>query len=514
LRMARFGARVADRDYTSLSTIYNWAVISDDWNKIANPDPDRPPVAWLDQFYSSEASLYTMKDFFRGKANLPTQFWTANDAFVDIGKVRDTLATIPGKENGPDGTAYPGAQWRPIEFSPSAVNGQEERTQAAYGILYFENDERFGRPVDGNIGVRVVKTSVSSVGGGSMPNMTSGYEGRIDPAVRAAFYGQAFQSAPISTSYTDVLPSFNLRVRFDHGLQWRFAVSKAIARPEFRLMQHWVNLGANAAGCAREIEDGQRDPANLCSFDDLSYTGGGGNPQLKPMRADQFDTALEWYFGPGNSAYITLFKKDVKDYFATMVSPEVYDGRTYQMSRTYNLDEGKIRGFELGYSQFFESLPGFGVQANFTFVDSSGGTNVNTSIPEGGPQTEVPLDLPLEGLSRRSYNVMGIYEKGPVSLRLAYNWRSRYLLTSSDVMPAMRQPVWNDDYGQLDGSVFFNLNSNIQIGLQANNLTNSVTKLLMGPRGYRRDGFIDETLYNRAWFENDRRYSLVLRASW
>src|SRR5690606_41682808 len=91
---------------------------------------------------------------------------------------------------------------------------------------------------------------------------------------------------------------------------------------------------------------------------------------------------------------------------------------------------------------------------------------------------------------------------------------SRYLLTSSDVMPAMRQPVWNDDYGQLDGSFFYNINDNIQIGLQANNLTNSITKLLMGPRGSRRDGFIDETLYNRAWFENDRRYTLVMRASW
>src|SRR5690606_11456556 len=87
-------------------------------------------------------------------------------------------------------------------------------------------------------------------------------------------------------------------------------------------------------------------------------------------------------------------------------------------------------------------------------------------------------------------------------------------LTSSDVMPAMRQPVWNDDYGQLDGSFFYNLTANIQLGLQVNNITNSTTKLLMGPRGYRRDGFVDETLYNRAWFENDRRYSAVLRASW
>ncbi|WP_037081985.1 TonB-dependent receptor [Pseudoxanthomonas sp. J35] len=497
-RMARFGVRLADREYTSFYTTYNWRVISDDWNRIQNPDPTRPPVAWIDQFYSDQSQLYTLKDFFRGKANVPTQFWAAADSFVDIAKVRDTLATIPG------------AQWTPVEYTPDAVNSQEERTQAAYGILYFDNSAN-GLPVDGNVGVRVVKTSVESVGGGLMPDMTGAYLDDVLPEVREAFYGQYFENTTRS-SYTDVLPSLNLRVRFDHGLQWRFAASRAIARPEFRLMQNWVTLSANAAGCATARRDGLRE--EMCGFDDLSYSGSGGNPELKPMRANQFDTALEWYFGPANSAYITVFAKDVKDYFATSVGSEILaDGREYVMTRTRNLDEGKIRGFEVGYSQFFDFLPGFGVQANYTFVDSSGGTNADVSIPDGTP-AEVPVELPLEGLSRRSYNVMGIYERGPVSLRLAYNWRSRYLLTSSDVMPAMRQPVWNDDYGQLDGSIFFNINSNIQLGLQANNLTNSTTRLLMGPRGYRRDGFIDETLYKRAWFENDRRYSLVLRASW
>ena len=497
-RMARFGVRLADREYTSFYTTWNWRVISDDWNRIQNPDPTRPPVAWIDQFYSDQSQLYTLKDFFRGKANVPTQFWAAADSFVDIAKVRDTLATIPG------------AQWTPVEYTPDAVNSQEERTQAAYGILYFDNSAN-GLPVDGNVGVRVVKTSVESVGGGLMPDMTGAYLDDVLPEVREAFYGQYFENTTRS-SYTDVLPSLNLRVRFDHGLQWRFAASRAIARPEFRLMQNWVTLSANAAGCATARRDGLRE--EMCGFDDLSYSGSGGNPELKPMRANQFDTALEWYFGPANSAYITVFAKDVKDYFATSVGSEILaDGREYVMTRTRNLDEGKIRGFEVGYSQFFDFLPGFGVQANYTFVDSSGGTNADVSIPDGTPP-EVPVDLPLEGLSRRSYNVMGIYERGPVSLRLAYNWRSRYLLTSSDVMPAMRQPVWNDDYGQLDGSIFFNINSNIQLGLQANNLTNSTTRLLMGPRGYRRDGFIDETLYKRAWFENDRRYSLVLRASW
>ena len=504
LRLVRVGARVADREYLSYSTHWNWGPISDDWRRIANPpDPDRPAVAWLDQFFPDQSMLYSMSGFFRGKVNVPTQFWTAKDAMVTREAVLATLSTIPST----------GETWSPVEYGPEHANRQNERTQAAYGVLYFGNED-LRRPVDGNIGVRVVKTTVDAEGGGQLPDM-SGWGDVMKPETLARYNGQVFHSSS-RASYTDVLPSLNLRVRFDHGLQWRFAASRAIARPEFSLMQPWVVLSADASACNRALQDGLR--TELCGEDDLSYSGSGGNPALKPMRANQFDTALEWYFGPGDSVYLTLFHKDVKDYFVTALANELIDGHVYQMTRTRNLDKGTIRGFEVGYSQFFDFLPGLGVQANFTFVDSKGGTNVDIEPPGGSNNSPlpgaVPLDLPLEGLSRRSYNLTGIYERGPVSLRLAYNWRSRYLLTSSDTMPAMRMPVWNDDYGQLDGSFFYNLNANVQIGVQANNLTNSITKLLMGPRGYRRDGFIDEHLYNRAWFENDRRYSVVLRASW
>ncbi|WP_447729999.1 TonB-dependent receptor [Pseudoxanthomonas suwonensis] len=505
LRKWRAGVRVADRSYTSLSTNWNWGPISDDWRRIANaPDPNRPPVAWLDQFFPTDSTLYSMSDFFGGKVNVPVNFWTARDGLVTREAVLATLSTIEST----------GDTWSPVEYGPEFVNGQDERTQAAYGVLYFGNDE-LARPVDGNVGVRVVKTSVRSQGGFQLPDMSgsrSESDPYVAPEVLEAFQGQAFRTDPNSTTYTDVLPSLNVRVRFDHGLQWRFAASKAIARPEFRLMQPWLSLSASAEACRWALRDGLR--TELCGFEDLSYSGSAGSPDLKPMRATQFDTALEWYFGPANSAYITFFHKDVKNYFASQTGVETWDGIEYTVTRTRNLDEGKIRGFEVGYSQFFDFLPGFGIQGNYTFVDSSGGANAVVNPFDEGIAQAQPLELPLEGLSRRSYNLQLVYEPGPVSVRLAYNWRSRYLLTSSDVMPAMRQPVWNDDYGQLDGSFFYNINKNVQIGLQVNNLTNSVTKLLMGPRAYNRDGFVDETLYNRAWFENDRRYSAVLRASW
>ncbi|WP_235047293.1 TonB-dependent receptor domain-containing protein, partial [Xanthomonas vasicola] len=243
------------------------------------------------------------------------------------------------------------------------------------------------------------------------------------------------------------------------------------------------------------------------------WTGTAGNPNLQPMKANQYDTALEWYFDTSDMMYLTLFYKSVKDYFSNQTVTENYGGQDWLVTRPYNMDKGRIRGFEYGYTQFFDSWPGwlsgFGVNANFTFVDSSGG--VNTATDPYTQTTVTGVSLPLEGLSRRSYNLAGIYEKGPLSLRLAYNWRSRYLLTASDV--STKLPTWSDDYGQLDASAFYRFNPHVQLGVQANNLTNTVTKVLMGPTSYT-GGEVDNHLYTRSWFVNDRRYSLVLRMNW
>jgi outer membrane receptor protein involved in Fe transport len=45
------------------------------------------------------------------------------------------------------------------------------------------------------------------------------------------------------------------------------------------------------------------------------------------MKANQYDTALEWYFDTSDMMYLTLFYKDVKDYFSNQTLTEVYDGR-------------------------------------------------------------------------------------------------------------------------------------------------------------------------------------------
>ena len=154
-----------------------------------------------------------------------------------------------------------------------------------------------------------------------------------------------------------------------------------------------------------------------------------------------------------------------------------------------------------------------GVQASFTYIDAGGVPNNEESLDDaewvGNPDNDtgirVDLDnVPLQGQSDRTFNLVGMYEKGDWSARLAYNWRSRYLLTTRDVIS--KAPLWYDDHGQLDGSIFYNVNDNFTIGLQGTNLTNSQSETIMMLNNEGLEA-------GRSWFVSDRRIALVMRAN-
>ncbi len=93
---------------------------------------------------------------------------------------------------------------------------------------------------------------------------------------------------------------------------------------------------------------------------------------------------------------------------------------------------------------------------------------------------------------------------------LAYNWRSEYLLSigpngynGGDGGIAWKLPVYSDSFGQLDGSIFYKINDNIQVGLEMNNLNNAEQRTIMDQNGAGRRV--------TSWYVNDRRFAATLR---
>jgi outer membrane receptor protein involved in Fe transport len=148
------------------------------------------------------------------------------------------------------------------------------------------------------------------------------------------------------------------------------------------------------------------------------------------------------------------------------------------------------------------------VSANYTFVDSSNvpQSTLSETDPDvsAGNQSTVDISqLPLEGLSRHTFNIAPFYDHEKWSARMAYSWRDEFLLTIRDVIVPF-QPIVNEATGQLDGSIFYQVHDNLKIGFQGVNLLNETI---------RTSAIVSDDLRQgpRAWFVNDRRYSLILR---
>ena len=286
---------------------------------------------------------------------------------------------------------------------PGSHYDYRETTLAGYAKAQFGFDIG-ALPVDGNVGLRYVRTD------GEQTVLVADENGDYQPLTGGK-------------PYENWLPSANIRFQFTPDLFLRLAWSKAITRPDY----------------------GNLSPALL--LNPTSMTASGGNPALAPTKADQYDASLEYYFGKSDYVAVALFRKDVSGFIQKFYADETIDGEVYQVSRPRNSGDGRIKGFEITYQQFFDFLPGLlsglGIQGNYTYVDSK--LDV----------VDIDRRVPADQLSKHAYNITGIYEKGPVSLHVSYNWRSRSI-QSNNADPDLS--VWNAPQESFDISATYNVN--------------------------------------------------------
>jgi len=179
-----------------------------------------------------------------------------------------------------------------------------------------------------------------------------------------------------------------------------------------------------------------------------------------------------------------------------------------------NLNKGgSVRGAELAYQQKYDFLPGwlsgFGTQMNYTYIKpqnlSYGSANFCPSGYAPATQCVNQQKLPPYELSRNTYNFTLYYEKGPLSTRLAYNWRSKYLVTGYEAdYPFL--PVMADSQGQLDASIIYALTDHVKVSLQVANILNSTFRT-------REIVNTDGLSVPKGFFRDDTRFNLSLRAN-
>jgi iron complex outermembrane recepter protein len=353
------------------------------------------------------------------------------------------LSGTVDKQTGRDAFGLPRPEPFGIPFGPVSIRDVDHDTIAFYAKGNFEGDLG-GMHVTSNAGIRFI----------SINRLSSGYLSNTDETS--------------SRSRFDYwLPSANVSIGLADDVLLRLAAAKVVARPSL------ADVGVSF----------------IPFF--VARTGTRGNPNLRPFEAKQVDATLEWYFASSSALTFAGFYKKVNSFTINVTQEEFVPGLsetygTFQITQPTNGQSGTIKGFEAAYQQALRFLPApfdnLGLQANYTFVDSK--TPLIDEATRAG--------LPLPGLSKHSYNLIGFYEDKLMSLRVAYIWRSKFLQGQGSA--AAGGSSYQAARGQLDASAQLNLTEHVRLTVDAVNLTKAIerqylqvpTRLLSSSREDRR----------------------------
>ncbi|WP_347304056.1 TonB-dependent receptor [Croceibacterium sp. TMG7-5b_MA50] len=317
-----------------------------------------------------------------------------------------------------------------------------ERDWSFYGMAALDT-EVGGMRLRGNIGGRYVITRQRS-------NFLTTVPASVSPT--------GVVPTEVVRTYRNFLPSVNVVLEPTDDLVVRFAAAKTMSRPP---------LGNLAGATTVSVSGGSR-------------TVNTGNPFLEPFKSNNLDLSVEWYPSAGSIVSVGVFYKDISTYIQsnTLTAPysttglpaellagtNVTPDTDFVITSVVNTDGGPLKGVEINLQQQLDFLPGaldgFGVLANYTYVDSTIEYQAGTSF----------VTATLLNLSKNSLNGTLYYEKEGFQARVSANFRDKYL---TGVPAAFNQDVAGTRAATyVDASVSYDLNENVTISADAINLTN------------------------------------------
>jgi iron complex outermembrane receptor protein len=386
-----------------------------------------------------------------------------------------THQTYPSGFNGSLGGSFPGPiwYWTPAQLAQidakfanrdpvsrfyfNDVYKVEEKDSAAYLQLNFESGI-----ASGNVGVRYVKTKENIGYTSTAPDAeATTVTGPITGSAFGDYYWNTYRH-----DYGKFLPSANLKLAVTDDLLLRFAASQTMTRPDYSALAGYV------------------------SADDLTHTGSGGNPKLRPLVSSNFDAAVEWYFAPRGLLSAGVYAMNLKDYvnfgnetrsFKDMQASQaaghdVFSDYLISVPRNVN---GQVRGVELNYIQPIGD--NFGVQANYTYADG-----------------HATGDKPLQGTSKNTYNLSGYFENKQFNARISYTYRSQFYAGVSRTDTYFQQGI-----GNLAASFGVQLTDWMSLSLDGMNLNKPKLKYYTQNAAYGKQPY--------AFYDNGRQYYLSLR---
>ncbi len=235
--------------------------------------------------------------------------------------------------------------------------------------------------------------------------------------------------------YGFVAPSVNLKYEVVADQIVRAGVFRSLVRPGFQ---------ESNAGAIVNTEDNEIE---------------GGNPNLEPTTAWNFDLTYEYYMSDLTFIGAGLFYKQIDDAIVEVESTDVaFRGQLYDIAGTFiNTDNADIRGMEFSFQTAWEN--GFLFVANYTLSDG---------------ETDLPADsvsgqrtIPFFKQAKHTGNLSVGYNRDAWDIRLAGNYRSKFLDEVGDDALTDR---YTDDFMQIDLTARYTVNDNLTVTAEAINL--------------------------------------------
>jgi TonB-dependent receptor len=415
------------------------------------------------------------------------------------------------------------AQGRPIQTWNNDLNSVDEDITSVYAQLAWDG-EISGRKSNLTVGVRYEQTDVTSASEQAVP---TAIVWTADNDFAQQFGNSGTTTLSEEADYDHVLPSLDFSVEVLDNVMVRASYSKTIGRADYGLLfasttagtpPRATALGVTAGGgrgnpglvplesrnldLSLEVYYGDASYISLGFFDkDVENFQGTGvfsqemfglrdpssgapgtrsgqasaliptipgavrndvnmfvltamidNPAVFP---DPVQTFLD------NSSNGVLNQAFADQIFATYdILPDASDPLfQFAVARPINQQKANIHGVEFAFQHFFGES-GFGLQGNYTVVDGDVGFN-----NAGDPGVD---QFALLGLSDTA-NATFIYEKHGFSARVAWNWRDDFLEQTN--RGGFRNPTYVEAFRQWDMNVSYDVNDQLQISLEAVNLT-------------------------------------------
>jgi TonB-dependent receptor len=511
LSKIKTGIRATERDYEYHKKTYRADNLYRHAFTDMGTDAEQPFALWMDDFegaFPGTFDTYSHNNSFdqsgiSGQYDLGTYRTYRGDLLADADGTFKRIQELFAGTN----FATTGSLDDNTVENENAYRDITEDTTAVYLSAYLDFDE-----VTAIVGGRYVQTDI-----------TSGFYDPLEGLIED------------KSDYDDFLPSLNVTYTYSEETQIRFAAAKVMRRADF-----------DELSPALDINNGL-------------YASSSGSTNLEPFRATQFDISIEHYYGENNVATFALFYKDVESFLSNETSclangiageqnvtewanichldsvgvdnPELVflsegdfagsadpdtagfnatgDARDAGLtglvnSKKTNGENGTVEGFEVSIQQSLDFLPGLGFSANYTYADS-----------------EQPNGNSLLDISKNTVNAQVYWENEEFQVRMAYNYRDRFLDTeeetrvanvgalalnssTNDELSEDFDPTAGNNYregrGQFDFSASWNINEHFTV-------VGNVTNLTGEPSIYS-----TELGSNWKYTEADRRYTIGVRA--